>query len=296
MIILNIYGGIGNQLFQYSFARLLSEVCHHEVYVNKAGLKLRNDYHGDYLFDLIDKSEVKEINSVFLALLFKAFVKLCKMIGAYQKDEDGDELFNKLITKGLFFSQKRIPQIENINSIDCQKKVLMVDGYYQWPSAMGGQLQSLAKKLRFSSEIQSEFKHMYNMHRGKMVCLHIRRGDYLQFPQLQVCDENYFSKSIVYIKEQVSEAFFIVFSDDIEWVRTNYHLNADVYYFHGNSALDDFLCMTGCDHFIISNSTFSWWAQMLSDKENRIVVSPSKWYQDGRTTDLILENFHIIEC
>ena len=53
--------------------------------------------------------------------------------------------------------------------------------------------------------------------------------------------------------------------------------------------------MYSCKHFIISNSSFSWWAQYLSRNEQKVVVSPNRWYRKGCVTTLIDEKFLTIE-
>ena len=45
--------------------------------------------------------------------------------------------------------------------------------------------------------------------------------------------------------------------------------------------------MSACKHFVVSNSTFSWWTQYLSKSENKIVVSPSRWFNNDYESPLI---------
>ncbi|TGX80323.1 hypothetical protein E5358_13275 [Palleniella muris] len=36
--------------------------------------------------------------------------------------------------------------------------------------------------------------------------------------------------------------------------------------------------MRSCKHFVISNSTLHWWAQYLCENQDKIVVTPDRWY------------------
>jgi hypothetical protein len=82
------------------------------------------------------------------------------------------------------------------------------------------------------------------------------------------------------IKKKVKNPVFFTFSDDIEWVRNNMNFgdNTKIYYESGNDPVWEKLrLMYNCKHFVISNSTFSWWAQYLSRNKDKIVIAPSRW-------------------
>ena len=76
----------------------------------------------------------------------------------------------------------------------------------------------------------------------------------------------------------VKKPQYIVFSDDVEWCKNNMHFPKNTIYESGNDPIwEKIRLMYSCKHFIISNSTFSWWAQYLSNNKNKIVIAPKKW-------------------
>ena len=106
-------------------------------------------------------------------------------------------------------------------------------------------------------------------------CIHVRRGDYLRYPlhhPIQTI-QHYYMRAI----EKIPVNKFMVFSDDIEWCRCNFKGNEftinDTY-----SIASDFSKMINCSHFIIANSSFSWWVAWLSRNKNKVVVAPSNWF------------------
>lgn len=122
------------------------------------------------------------------------------------------------------------------------------------------------------------------------VCLHIRRGDYKLFPQLQVCNEKYYATAVQLAKSQLKNPVFYVFStgrEDIEWIKKHYVFDAELRYVDlDNPDYEELRLMMACKHFIISNSTFSWWAAMLSNeaKEQKKVWAPSEWMKEAHVS------------
>ena len=134
------------------------------------------------------------------------------------------------------------------------------------------------------------------------ICISVRRGDYLNpkyADKFYICDETYIKRAIEKVKHLISNPVLIFFSDDIKWVKETIETDLPSYYESGEDPVWEKLrLMYSCKHFIISNSTFSWWAQYLSRNENKIVISPDRWYNDESMNihHLISKNFITIPC
>jgi hypothetical protein len=130
------------------------------------------------------------------------------------------------------------------------------------------------------------------------VAIHIRRGDYLNNPKARyfhgILGEDYYKKSISYIKKRVNNPFYFIFSDDVELVKkTFFFFNKKNYIFiDTKSSIDDLHLMSNCKHFIIANSTFSWWGAWLSKNKHKIICAPKRWVRAKISTpDIIPESW-----
>lgn len=125
------------------------------------------------------------------------------------------------------------------------------------------------------------------------VCVHIRRGDFLKNSNnLSVCHEKYYLNAMEFIEDKVDNPIFYIFSDDILDVKNNFKfLGKRIIYVEGKrNDYEEFRLMYNCKHFIISNSTFSWWSSYLGGGDG-IVIAPKKWYEDNTdVSNLIRED------
>ncbi len=142
---------------------------------------------------------------------------------------------------------------------------------------------------------------MKDIQESESVCLTIRRGDFLSPKnrnRFNVCNEEYFVTAMKAIREELPNCKFFIFSDDVDDVKRVMHFPFDVTYERGNDPVWEKLrLMYSCKHFIISNSTFSWWAQYLSRNPNKIVYAPIPWLWSGGNGESIYpDNVRTIQC
>lgn len=122
--------------------------------------------------------------------------------------------------------------------------------------------------------------------------MHIRRGDYVTKPSTNMyhgtCTLDYYNKAIDYFKDKN----ILIFSDDKDWAKANF--NSEKFKVIDNlSTVEELILMSKCSHNIIANSTFSWWGSWLNTNTNKMVIAPSRWYQDNTANSL--ENISLSE-
>lgn len=151
-------------------------------------------------------------------------------------------------------------------------------GYYQSEKYFKEYSESIrglfGPTAEFVQKALSEYPQLKN---NVISAINIRRGDYLNFPtQLPVLTVEYIHKAVALLPK--SDYYFIV-SDDLQWCKDNIKLPNCVFVpYERHEAL---WLLSLCDHFVISNSTFSWWAAWLSSSINKVVVVPSTWFGPG---------------
>jgi hypothetical protein len=128
------------------------------------------------------------------------------------------------------------------------------------------------------------------------VSVHIRRGDYClpQFSPIygNICDVHYYNEAIKIIKRSISTPVFYVFSDDINWAKSNLVFCDQVIFIDWNRGEKDYLdmyLMSFIRNHIIANSTFSYWAAILNGEKD-IVIYPRKWYNSQLPQPKIFPN------
>ncbi len=129
------------------------------------------------------------------------------------------------------------------------------------------------------------------------VSLHVRRGDYVTNPLANahhgICDLGYYKTAIEYIAGKTQKApIFYIFSDDIAWAKQNLKPRYETIFVDLNDEAtnyEDLRLMSSCRHHIIANSSFSWWGAWLNRHAEKIIVAPKNWYADpaARNPDML---------
>ena len=151
------------------------------------------------------------------------------------------------------------------------------------------------QNIRYFQDIESEvlqafsFHHIdkynrqlaHDMSTSDSVSIHIRRGDYLKYPEYAVCTPKYYQCAIASIQQRIATPKFNSFSDDWEWSERFMSQQGVVYkviaHNRGADSYKDMFLMTQCRHNILANSSFSWWGAWLGEQQGRIVICPATW-------------------
>lgn len=291
MIVLNMKDGLGNQFFEYAFAKHLQKKCGDKIVINNYFFqdgKRRNYSLHNFCIDedvkVLGKGEQYWYTACFMIRLFLCYPKTFMKWMFSNKRPKTDEEFAKSAPKGLYV---HFNTFHLFNIPESKYKNKYVYGNYENYAYIEDVLPDLRKEFTVKTEPTVANKEMLAcLGEEESVCVHIRRGDYLEpkWKMLHVCSFDYYQKAMDAIEKKHPNAKFFVFSnthDDIEWIKENYHFTQDVSYVDlGNTDYEEFRLMCNCKHFVISNSTFSWWAAVLADYEKKTVVAPVPWVRN----------------
>ena len=285
MICLLIGGRAGNQFFQYAVARSLQNAFGGDLGIDFSIIK-QAGYENDlqyfntkeyYTVSIRDKFPIRwRILRLFDKIRPKSTGRICYvydlMVGSilnllsicYYKNDYKIKKFHRGILKnyivfGWFESYKYFQKIDS--SI---RKELSV------------------KETLDTNKISNIIKVLDN---SNSVCISIRRGNFVTDEKLKdrfyCCDFNYFYRAIDRITEVIDSPTFFVCSNDLDWCKSNICLQYPMIYEEdGLKIYEKVEVMKHCHHFILSNSTFSWWVQHLGVHKDKIVISPSIWRKD----------------
>lgn len=311
MIISSICGGLGNQLFRYAYTR---KVLHdrgdsERLLLKFIGKRTSNHSGGDELgnfnvveYETITKNTVLTYGSVMQIFIYHLYGFDRKIISMFLNEERAEKRKNWwykfMRKKGLVFCD----HTQNDAIIETPKtKNVIISGNFENKFFFDDIKDLLRKELSPKHPLMEKNKQLYDIIvGGNSVCVHFRRGDYVDDERYRrthyLCDENYMFKAIEKIKSKVENPVFVFFSNDIEWVKDHIHIDSPCYFESGSDPVwETFRLMSSCKHFIISNSTLSWWSQYLSNNPEKIVISPNIWYRSKIRSYLISDEFDTIE-
>jgi len=285
MVISHILGGLGNQMFQYAAGKALALKSGQDLMVDIAEFSGYQLHHGF------------ELNRLFN----------CNAEIASHKD-----VSNILGWQAPKFAQRFLikPQLKLLR----RKSLVVEPHYHHWPmlneikgnAYLLGYWQSEKYFADYANETRKDFTFKLPLSKKNSdlanqissfnsVSLHVRRGDYVTNAKnifIGVCPLSYYEETIELIKSRVESPVFFVFSDDMDWLKSNLKLDAKtvlVNHNSGSESYNDMRLMSVCKHHIIANSSFSWWGAWLNPNPKKIVIAPKKWFASDAfdTSDLI---------
>lgn len=313
MIYVEMDGRCGNQLFHYAVARYVQlatgdkQLC---INFNKIFDKnLPEEGWVDYLkdFNTVQYSYYTKSGTVLknesnfmqkLVIALKAVqIKLTSHKSRQERAkraQSGQKLLNSV---GVYWVREGVKKI--------------------WPSKNKKSIISGVCESNFIYEIQKTLqdeivpkypvddknKDLINLiDNSNSVCISVRRGDFFTDTNQKkygVCSPEYYIRAKKFFDDkQIDNTMFFCFSDDIEWCKEKLNFKgANIVFVSQDMPVYETLrLMAHCKNFVLSNSTFSWWGQFLSKNNDKVVVSPSRWNNEGYDSDLISDDWVLIDA
>ncbi len=266
MIIIRLSGGLGNQMFQYAFAKSLS-ILHPE---QSFSLDI-SSFQGTYRkYDLqhfcVDIPIADNKNKAQLLDKEKTFLnKFREKYSPYYKKIKVEEQY--------YHFDKKLLEV---------KQNALINGYFQSEKYFKVCEKEIRENFQFRKNPLGDNSDMLAtiQNTANAVSIHIRRGDFVGNSLHPLQSEFFFKESISILQAKASNLHLFLFSNDVAWVKE--YLHFDVPYTivdinNEENGFEDLRLMSCCQHHIIANSSFSWWGAWLNPNPNKIVVAPAKW-------------------
>lgn len=278
LVVIQLSGGMGNQMFQYALYLQLKAL----------GKNVKIDDKTEYT----DRDNARPIRLT----VFDAKYPVPGEVEMNCLTDSYVDLVSKIRRK--LTGRKTAEYVEKSQLFD--EEVLRKDraylvGCWQSEKYFAGIKDEVRKAFAFkninlSSKMQEYEK---KMQETNSVSLHIRRGDYLEVSDVYggICTPEYYEKAMKQMEEWNPDCHFFVFTNDVKWVKENY-CQKNLTVVEGNdedAGYIDMYLMTRCKHYILANSSFSWWGCYLNPSKEKKVIAPKQWFQGRDCRDIYTE-------
>lgn len=292
-IIVQLLGGLGNQMFQYAFGRALSLRTGSPLLLDKTlledhrpGVHATNRYYGLDIFKLdpmfARRCDVRDYHPFGTGKPGKALFHLRERLS-------GAGLFPvKLGPAGMV----RERSFRFDPAIFDAKLPLYAAGLWQSWKYLEGHEPQIRQDFTFRHVLGDAGEALARrLSAPDSVILHIRRGDYVSVAQnaelLGFVGMDYYRDAIAHVRDLIDKPRFFVFSDDLEWSRKElpqFGLKADYVDLPAPDGVPqnafEMQLMSRGANFVIANSTFSWWSAWLAGDRAKLVIAPRNWFTD----------------
>ncbi len=276
MILVRLRGGLGNQFFQYATARALALRRSTAVRLDCSYYEIKKKRHYE-----LDQFHVEaSVCSPLELTLRRVAGRISPRLSATVWRERGQGFAPELLTLS---------------------KPLTLEGYFQTERYFADQRETLVRDLSPRYPLSAGHEALARELAGESsVCVHVRRGDYASSAsnraQFGALTPAFYATAAQRLRDEVSRPRFFVFSDDEVW--TSRHVlpalggSAQIAA-PGASHLDHLALMRRCRHFLLGNSTFSWWAAWLAETPASRIVAPWPWWkrEEQAPADIVPERW-----
>jgi len=290
MIILSLFGGLGNQMFQYACGKAIAMKLGVELKLDVSLVVDRtpreNFTYRDYelaVFNINDEIATEDEVRVYIPNLWNS-TELQRQLYRVKR----------FLTQKSFFREKlKFRFNEDIDSVSDNSYIY---GYFQTERYFEDIRIELLERFSLRNQLDEvNALIVKQMQLENSVSIHVRRGDYTNSAFTLLGVEDYYRKAIDFIIENVENPVFYVFTNDQEWVEDNFkalEINKSIVTVNsGSQSYKDMILMSNCKHNICANSSFSWWGAWLNTNSDNIVITPQNWF---KSTEYVESTYDLI--
>ncbi len=289
MIIIQLKGGLGNQMFQYALYRALKKKGKTVKIDDVTGFvndKLREPVLQGYGIDYerATKDEVIALTDSKMDIFSRIRRKLTGR-KTFRIDEESGRFDPKIL------------ELENAYLVGYWQS----EKYFADESVQNEIKEAFEKRPQELMNDTVSWTLLQQIECCESVSLHVRRTDYVDAEHIHIhniCSEKYYKNAIDKIRKEYPNAMFFIFTDDKEWCKKHFKGRCfSVVELEEGPKTDiaEMMLMSRCKHHIIANSSFSWWAAWLNDAPEKLVIAPSKWINHKDMDDIYTERMVKVE-
>ena len=219
--------------------------------------------------------------------IFNARFELCDLFEINSKYFDNSIIVSNTVQESHFHFDEKMFSISDFSNIN---------GYFQTDKYFEHCSDKIKKELIIKKQFIEQANILLPKTEKELVSIHIRRGDYtISNPYHPLNGVDYVNNCLQFFNDD--KYHFVVISDDKEWCRNVWSGDRRFSILQSDSSFIDFTAMTLCNHHIISNSSFSWWASYLSNNKDKKIIAPKNWFGPGldhNTSDLYTKNMIVL--
>ncbi len=292
-IVARLHDGLGNQLFIYAAARAIAEARGAELLLDaQSGFARDRKYGARYQ---LDHFRIK-------AGIVPA--SLSQPIGRQLRDVQN--AFSSRVPLNRRFVIREADYDAVIAGVPL-RRVVRLEGYWQSERYFRAIAPAIRNELEIVSPLSAKSQDVAGLIANtQSVCFHVRQmhGAHHAFdkpppshiPQLPF---SYYEEAVARLVHRVESPTFFVFADNFDWIRARWHFPYPVHFVdhnRGDRSYEDLALMRLCRHFVIGNSTFSWWGAWLARPADKIVIAPDNrgkivW---GSEADLLPKDWDVL--
>lgn len=282
MKIVNIIGGLGNQMFQYALYKALQKKFPTEDVKIWTGAFRGYGKHNAYELERVFGLKTEAASTAEMMHIAYPYVH-------YRLWQAGFHLLpqRRTMFKEQVFGHYYADVLERQG--DCY-----YDGYWQNEKYFSDIRTELLKTFVPTDIDEKNAETARQLATSNSVAIHVRHGDFLKLPVYRdICGLDYYQQAIAEIQHRTQVDTFCIFSNDMDWCREQIvpllkgtaYIAAD--WNTGEKSYLDLYLMSQCRHNIIAHSSFSWWGAWLNQHNDKLVIGPRKW-NNLKTSDFEL--------